>query len=483
MKDEQFAVALDLGTTAIKASLIDSQGHVRAVASHECVLETPGPNMVEQDPDVWYGAACEMIKKAVSSVNASQVLGVGISSQGISFVLTDERFQPITKGISWLDTRAKAQAKALMARYPVQEWFKKTGKYSAEGYTLSSLLWMFENNKELRSAARHCLMPLDYAVARLTGNAVSERTMWAGSLMLDLQTQAWDLSLLEEMGIDPQILPELRDTGSIAGYLTEEAAARCGLLAGTPVIAAGQDQKTAAYGANICNGMATLSLGTAGAMEVLTTRCEIDPRLGITICPFMTRDTWVIETCVNTVGAAIKWVRNTIFPDLSYKELDALCAEAPVGSDGVWFLPFLTAPGTPHVQCELDGGYRALTLGATRADLARALFEGLAYELRLNVDAVHAAGENIQMIAVFGGASRGDPFCQMLADVMDLPLKKYPTEEMVCIGAAKMVFAAMDGNLEEFDAGVLENAALYQPQPDVAQKYRTLYSRYQKFLQ
>ncbi len=120
MKDEQFAVALDLGTTAIKASLVDSQGHVRAVASHECVLETPGPNMVEQDPDVWYGAACEMIKKAVSAVNPSQVLGVGISSQGISFVLTDERFPPITKGISWLDTRAKAQAKALMARYPVQ---------------------------------------------------------------------------------------------------------------------------------------------------------------------------------------------------------------------------------------------------------------------------------------------------------------------------------------------------------------------------
>lgn len=482
MQSNQFAVALDLGTTAIKATLVDADGRVHSVASYECTLETPGPNMVEQDPSAWFEHACEVIRSAAEGVDPGKILGIGIASQGISFVLTDGQFTPLAKAISWLDTRAKTQADAIYARYPAQELFRMTGKCSVNGYTLPGLLWLFEHRPVLRERARYCLMPMDYAIARMTGSAVSDRTMWAGSLLLDLKTQSWNTPMLEAFSIDAAMLPALQDTGSVAGGLTEQAAALTGLNAGTPVIGAGQDQKAAAYGASIRPDMATLSLGTAGAMEALTENCEIDASLGVNVCPFMTRGSWVIETCVNTAGAAIKWVRNAVFPELTYAQMDELCAKAPPGSNGVFFLPFLTAPGTPHTGRRLDGGYRALTLGATRADLARALNEGLAYELRLNVDAVRRAGVSPGRIAAFGGASRSAPFCRILSDVLELPVEKYMTEEMAGVGAARAVFAARGCDLERFNRGALGATTLYEPDPASTRTYRALYEGYQDML-
>lgn len=473
-----YAIALDLGTTAIKASLIDEIGRVQAVSSYECTLETPAPNQVEQDPAAWYEHACRVIREALGHTDPRDVLGVGVTSQGISFTLTDESFLPLCRAVSWLDTRAKDEAGQIEARYPGQALFAMTGKCAAEGYTLPALLWLLKRDPALMQRARHCLMPMDYAIARMTGKAVSDRTMWAGSLLLDIHTQDWNESMLRAYGIDPALLPVLQDTGSVAGGLTAEAADLTGLMAGTPVIGAGQDQKTAAYGASIRRDMATLSLGTAGAMEALTAQHALDYALGVSVCPYISKGSWIIETCISTAGAAIKWVKNSIFPDISYCALNALCDEAPIGSNGVFFLPFLTSPGTPHRNKTLDGGYRALTLNATRADLARALYEGLAYELRLNTDALARAGVALSEITAFGGASRSEPFCRILADVCNLPIIKCGNEEMTGVGAAKMVFAHHGYDLDRFSEGALGGTTRYEPKPANADKYRALYQNY-----
>ena len=157
----KYAIALDLGTTAVKASLVDADGRVRAVAAYECTLETPGPNRVEQDPSAWFEHACKLIAQVVTGVDPADVLGVGITSQGISFVLTDEAFVPLGNAISWLDTRATDEAERILARYPEKELFAMTGKYAPDGYTLPALLWVAEHQPEQMAQARHCLMPMD----------------------------------------------------------------------------------------------------------------------------------------------------------------------------------------------------------------------------------------------------------------------------------------------------------------------------------
>ncbi len=482
MESNRYAIALDLGTTAIKASLVDEDGRVLSVASYECTLETPGPNMVEQDASAWSTHACEVIRQAARGVDPASILGVGITSQGISFVLTDEAFNPLHTAVSWLDTRCGEQCARILADDTPEAFFRMTGKSGADGYTLPGMLWMFEHHPELREKAKRCLMPMDFAIAFLTGKAVSDRTMWAGSLMLELSTQSWNEPMIRRYGIDPSILPSLQDTGSIAGGLTARAAELTGLLPGTPVIGAGQDQKTAAYGASIRPNMSTLSLGTAGAMETLTANCSLDPTLGVSVCPYMTRESWIIETCINTAGAAIKWVKNNVFPDLSYAEMNELAWKAPAGSHGAFFLPFLTAPGTPHCGKAIDGAYRALSLAVDRADLARALYEGLAYELRLNTDAVQKSGVKLTEIAAFGGASRSEPFCRIFASVLELPVKKYATEEMTGVGAAKMVFAAHGGDLARFDRGATGGTTVYEPDAALSAAYRPLFTAYQQML-
>lgn len=460
--------AIDLGTTGIKAALFDTQGTMLAQAFQEQRPDFPAPGSVEQDPAAWYEVPCDLLREALqrSGLPGHSVQAIGFSSQGISVVPTDEAFRPLRRGISWLDVRAREELEDMLQSFPADDWFRMTGKHVNAAYTLPKLLWLKKHEPMVMREARWFLMPMDYCIAHMTGRPVTDPTMASGTMLSDLHG-SWRDDLTGAFGICTEKLAAVRPCGTVAGGLSGESAARTGIPAGTPVVVGAQDQKIAAYGARLSRTCPTLSLGTSGAMEFIAgSHSDTLPAF-----PHMDGREILLEACINTAGAAIRWARDMLFAG-SYDEMNEAAAAAPIGAQGVVFRPYLSGSGTPHLQQELSGSWEGLTLAATRGSLARAVYEGLACEIRWNIDCAREAGAVVEGIRAFGGGINSRPFLTAIAGVCGLPVYICSQREMGLFGAARAAAAAVGRDAARFESA----AAVLQPQE--ADRYGAVYARY-----
>lgn len=432
---KSYFIGVDLGTTAVKVILFDENGILQAEASREVPLLYPDTEKTEQAPFCWYEVPCELIREVCADIDSSFVKAIGISSQGISVLPVDASFHPLCDGISWLDTRAKSEFYEILGIISDEELFKITGKHASASYSLPKLLWLKKHRREIFDKAAMFLMPLDYLTARLCGNVVTDATMAGGTMLYSLADNRWSEQLCNTFGIPLSKLPRLLPTSCLAGSLNEESQKLTGLTGDVIISVGAQDQKIAAYGAGIEPGIATLSLGTAGAVVILC-----DKKSGaLPSFAFETPDRtcFMLECCVNTFGAAIKWARDTLFPDLSYSEMDMLATGAPAGSGGVLFFPHLSGVSTPHYKNPPQSGWKKLTLATDRGCMIRSLYEGLACELRINLEAAKNAGAHLEKLRIFGGGSRSDILCKIISDITALPAEVLTFAETASFGAAK----------------------------------------------
>jgi xylulokinase len=249
--------------------------------------------------------------------------------------------------------------------------------------------------------------------------------------------------------------------------LGNDAADATGLKAGIPVFGTGQDQKTAAYGAGITSGIATVSLGTAAAFNILTDRSINIENLKLPVCPYIDNGKWVLEGCVNTAGAAIKWLNNIVVRS-KYAEMDKLCASSPPGSRGLKFYPFL----------EDSGCCQGINLGTGLEDIIRALYEGIVFEIKYQLQTAVKAGALIRQLNVFGGASKSEILCGILADVSGYPVQTFKNKELCLLGAAKMTAAALGADPETFARNSLAAGLYYEPNPENEKLYNDIYSEH-----
>jgi len=299
--------------------------------------------------------------------------------------------------------------------------------------------------------------------------------MAGGTMLYDVPNQCWSDELLELFHIDRELLPEIRWAGTPVGTLTDEASRIFGLPKTTLVITGGQDQKIAAHGARLQMGSATISLGTCAAMEFLFDHPPVHPTRGLAAFSYLQPDSWVLEACVSTAGAAIKWARDTLFPDLSYDGVNELAKQCKT-SGGVFFYPYLQGSGTPH-NTAACGVFAGLTLATAKPELARAVFEGIAMEVLANLRSAEDAGVNVGEICVFGGGSRSALLNQMLADVTQRAIRTFSTSEMGAFGAARLAAKAM--GMKDF---VLPAGALWEPNAAQSARYDEQYRIYQENL-
>ena len=468
-------IGLDLGTTSVKALLFDERGNLLGAADVEDALSTPHPGWIEQNAEHWVELSAEVIRKAVreAGVDPGEVSALSISSQGITCVPVDRGFKPLRDAINWLDQRAADEMDEVVAAVGLQELYGITGKSPYPGYTLPVIMWLKRNEPEVFEDTHKFLLPHDFLCARFCGAPVTDHTMAGGTMLYDVPTQQWSDRLLGLFGIDRGLLPELRWAGEPAGHLTKEASALLGLPEKTLVATGGQDQKVAAYGANLGLGSVTISLGTCAAMEFLFDHAPSHPARSLAACSYLWKDAWVLEACINTACGAIKWARNALFHDLSYDGIDSLAASCET-SGGVFFYPYLQGSGTPY-NIPACGAFTGLTLGATRAELARAVLEGVAMEIRANLDSAGEAGMGVERIGVFGGGSKSRVLCQMIADAAGRSIQAFTTPEMGAFGAAKLAAGAV--GIMGFAPPVGEK---WEPDAGQNARYNELYSAYQK---
>ncbi len=327
--------------------------------------------------------------------------------------------------------------------------------------------------------ARWYAMCLDFVAAKLTGNCVTEPTTAAGSLLFDIARREWSAELLSLFDVPADKLPPVVPSGSVVGELSAEASAATGLPASVSVVLGGQDQKCAALGAGIRPGIATASLGTSTAVTVLADAPGFDAVTKIPCFPFVLDRVWEWEAPLATTGGALRWLRDVIARDTDYAEMDRLASASPIGANGVAFQPHLAGAASPHWQPERRGRFSGLSLGTSTGDIIRAVMEGVAYEIRLNVDALERLSGHLDSVRVFGGGARSRFWCELIAAVLDRPVQAVQRVETAALGAAML--AAVHGfgmDLAEAQTSLLPPGETLAPSPASAAAYAALLPRY-----
>jgi xylulokinase len=481
MRRQRYFAGIDLGTSECKAALFDGRGTMLGEGRAPCRLLHPGPSRVEQDAQEWFEAVGTAVRGALGAAFAdgSDCVGIAVSSQGIAFVPVDLYGLPLANAISWLDMHATEETAEVLAAVSQAELYRRTGKRASPAYVLPKLLALRHEQPRLYGDTARFLMAHDYVLRRLGSEPFTDHSLASGTMLYDVSRQGWDGALLKRFGIDSARLPALAWSGSRAGTLGATGAAALGLPTGVPLAVGGQDQKLAALAAGIGPDVATLSLGTASAISRLAGAPVFDPAMRLPLFGFCLPGLWDLEGVVGTTGAALHWLRDTFAPSAAYAALDAEAAAAAPGAGGVRFYPHLAGAGSPHWRDRARGVLSGLSLASTRGDLVRALLEGVAYQVRRNLEAMPLPTLPRAVIA-FGGGARSAVWRSIIAEVTGLPVGVTATVEVACLGAAACAAVAAGEFASLAEAREEMHGTVTWQEPAAARRrpYDDLYAQY-----
>jgi len=425
---KQYLLGIDLGTTACKSMVFDLEGNIlgKGYVEYDLIFTPEG---VEQDAEAWWKYVCVTVREAVSQVGAENIAALSVSAQGIAGVPIGADGMPLMNALSWLDNRSTREMEALCKEYGKERLFCETGK-NPGAYTLPQVMWLKNHREALFVQMKQYLLSMDFLMQRMTGRALTDYSMACGTMAYHIGEKRWMHDLLKQTGVGAIFAP-VGCMGDKVGKLLPKAAKELGLQEDTIVALGAQDQKCSALGAGIEKGMVTTSLGTSAAMCSLADMPIIDEERFVTCCG-MDESHWLMETTITTAGAALKWLKNTLFENSSYDDLDCMAQQSPCGAGGVLFFPHFTV----NSNKEASGTFTGIGLSTTKEDIIRSVMEGVSYVLASHVKYHENVGEEIRKICLFGGGAQSAVWRQILADITGIPVILPSTHETGCLGAA-----------------------------------------------
>ena len=472
-------LGIDIGTGGSRALLLDNKGRVVAgfTAPHED-MQMDRPLWAEQHPDNWWEAAKAAVKGvlAQAKVKGSDVKGIGLSGQMHGLVMLDEAGTVIRPALIWCDQRSQAQVDAINAKVGEANVVTFTANPVLTGFTLPKLMWVRDNEPANFDKLRKVLLPKDYIRFKLTGEYMSDVSDASGTSMFDVVTRRWSSNMMERLGLDMSILPGVCESSEITGAITAEVGAELGIPEGTPVVGGAGDQAASAVGNGIvASGIASCTLGTSGVVFAHLDKPSYD-RLGRvhTFCHAV-KGAWHVMGVTQGAGLSLQWFRNQLAPGVEYDALTAEAAAAPPLSHGLYWLPYLMGERTPHLDANARGGWVGITAKHTRAELVRAVLEGVSYSQKDCLEIISGMGVSVEMVRVSGGGGKSPFWRQMLADIFGIRVATLETQEGSAYGASLLAMAGTGefGSVEEACKATVRQVSTVDPRPHE----RTLYSR------
>ncbi|MGH9674389.1 MAG: xylulokinase [Bryobacteraceae bacterium] len=475
-------MGIDIGTGGTRALLVDDQGRVRHgfTAAHED-MRMERPLWAEQRPENWWDAAQQAIRGVLSEAGRAEIRGVGLSGQMHGLVLLDDAGRVIRPSLIWCDQRSQAQVdwvNETLGRDNVLKW---TANPVLTGFTLPKLLWVRDHEPSNFARARQVLLPKDYVRYRLSGEFASDVSDASGTAMFDVVGRRWSWEMVEGLGLDRAMLPKAFESSEMTGRVSAEGAAATGLAAGTPVAGGGGDQAASAVGNGIVEpGIASCTLGTSGVVFVHLPEPVYDPAGRVHTFCHATPGAWHAMGVTQGAGLSLQWFRNQIAPGAGYDALMEQAAAAPAGSQGLYWLPYLMGERTPHLDAGARGGWIGLTAGHTRADLVRAVIEGVSFSQRDCLELIEAMGVQVNAVRVSGGGARSPFWRQVLADILGKPVVTLRTQEGSAYGAALLAMAGTGafGSVAEACRAAVDEVDRVNPRAEEAGVYARGYEVY-----
>lgn len=490
-----YLLGIDIGTTGVRAILVDETGHVAAGATVGHPLHTPRPNWSEQNPEDWWQGTVDAVQAVLGKVGAGtgrQVIGVGLSGQMHSSVFLDGQDRVLRPALLWNDGRTSAQCRWITKRAGEAGLKQMVGNPALEGFTAPKVIWLRDEEPERYRQLRTLLLPKDYIRFRLTGEKVTEVSDAAGTLLFDVRNRGWSRALLDRLGVSPDILPPVVESTDVCGRVTPQAARRTGLKAGTPVVGGGADNTCGAVGNGIVKeGRALASIGTSGVVFAQTNRVRVDPRMRVhTFCHSVPRR-WYLMGVTLSAGNSFRWFRDALSPlEVQVERISGIDAYtllteeaqmAPAGSEGLIFLPYLTGERTPHRDAAARGVLFGISPRHSRAHVVRSVMEGITYAMNDSLRIIRGLGVGVEEVRATGGGGRNAFWVQMQADVYDLPVVTVAATEGPAFGAALMagVGAGVFADLIDASDQFVKVISTTDPNPRHAARYRESHALFQ----
>ena len=407
-------LGLDLGTSSVKAIIMNEQGDVVASHSIPLTLSRPHPQWSEQDPQAWWQATDKAIKQLSRTQPMEQIQAIALSGQMHGAVLLDAQQNILRPAILWNDGRSVKQCLRLAKQYP--QFKEITGNLVMPGFTAPKLQWVAENEAEIFCQIAHVLLPKDFLRWKMSGNFASDMSDAAGTLWLDMQKRDWSDELLAATGLSRCQMPTLFEGNQITGYLLPEIAKKWQMKQ-VPIIAGGGDNAAGAIGVGVYQpGQGMLSLGTSGVYFVVSEKFLQNSDNAVHSFCHALPQTWHLMSVILSAASCLDWVcQLTGISDVGamFKEIEQ---QAHTDSS-LLFLPYLSGERTPYNNADAKGVFWGLTHQHQRADLCRAVLEGVSFALRQGIEVADKAGQHADNITLIGGGARSEYWRQLLADI------------------------------------------------------------------
>ncbi|MCL2665729.1 MAG: FGGY family carbohydrate kinase [Defluviitaleaceae bacterium] len=477
----EYLLGIDVGTSACKTVVFDTGGCV--VRSAECgyAVNTPKAGYAEQDPLDWWRAVCKCTKKIAETFDMKKISAVGTDGISWSAAALDSEGEPLCPTPIWMDTRAAKICGEYKKRIGEENIFNLCGNPLQPGYSTGKIIWYKRNFPSMYKKINKVLQANSYIAYKLTGNMTHDASQGYGYHFYDIRNNRWDERMAGAFGINLNLIPDLIMPWETAGRISRTASIETGLPEGLIAVAGGLDAACGTLGAGVHKNLQTQEQGgQAGGMSICTDSYKPHKKLitGRHVVP----GCFLLQGGTVGGGGALAWCAREFFGGEAdaYETINEMAEKIIAGSNGLIFLPYMSGERSPIWDSDAQGVFFGLGYEKTRAHMARAVMEGVAFSLLHNLQTANETGSSPATLYSSGGAAKSRLWTQIKADVTAVPVAVPSAAEATALGAALLagVGAGIYKNFDEAVSKTVSVSRIHEPDRDAHERYMKFYEIY-----
>lgn len=482
-------IGIDIGTSGTKSIAIDGNGRILAEATASYPLYQPKPLWSEQDPDDWWKATVETVTSVVTSagLKPADVKAIGLSGQMHGAVFLDNNQQVIRRAILWNDQRTASECLGIERLVGGRaQLIQLVANPALTGFTAPKILWLRDNEPANFARVSKVLLPKDEIRRRLTGEFATDVSDASGMLLFDVAKRSWSKTLLTKLDLSQDMFARTYESQEVTGKLTAESAQLLGLTTDCVVVAGAGDCAAGAIGSGIVReGLVSTSIGSSGVVFAHSENFAVDPSGRLHTFCHAVKDKWHLMGVTLAAGASLQWFRNNLCLISDYEQLTAEARATKAGSDGLFFLPYLSGERTPHADPDARGSFIGLTLSHSRGHLVRSIMEGVAYSLNDSLAIMRELNISIEEIRASGGGAKSDLWRQIQADVFNESTSLLTAEHGAAYGVALLAAVGTGAftSIEEACEATVSVRHQLKPDTNSSRFYKRAFPVYQGLYQ
>ena len=473
-------IGIDLGTSAVKLLLMDSDGKIVNIVSREYPQYFPHPGWSEQKPEDWYAQTMDGIKALIKDVDKSQVAGISFGGQMHGLVILDKEDNVIRPAILWNDGRTTEETDYLNNVIGKEKLSEYTANIAFAGFTAPKILWVKNKEPENFAKIAKIMLPKDYIAYKLTGIHCTDVSDASGMLLFDVKNRKWSKEMCDICGISETQLAKCYESYEAVGTVLPQIAAELGIPESCKVAAGAGDNAAAAVGTGtVGDNMCNISLGTSGTIFISSKKFGVDKFNALH--SFAHADgSYHLMGCMLSAASCNKWWMDEIIGTKDYAQEQK--AIEKLGENHVYFLPYLMGERSPHNNPNARATFIGMTMDTTRADMTQAVLEGVAFALRDSLEVAKSLGIDLKRTKICGGGAKSPLWKKMIANILNLKVDVIESEEGPAMGGAMLAAVACGeyGSVEEIAAKVVKIVDTVEPDPELVAKYEARYAQFKE---